>query len=336
MADLPDPLVPAEVDLSDFQYMELDVRLLRDSKFAAEVDAEAFRAGVLLWCAAWHQIPAASLPNNDLELAHLAGYGRVVKEWRKVREQALSLFVLCSDGRLYHRVIAEKACAAWQAKLRHQHGKLLERLRKENKKREGEKLPPLPLPAFEQWNSDRLSAGIPPEPPLLSAGIPPENALRGNRTEQNGEGTEREQNSSLSFGGGADAPPVAKPKARKPDSKSAATWAAYAEGYQARYGAVPVRNAKVNGQIAQVVDRLGADESPGVARFFIGHQNVLYVRAMHPVDLLLRDAEKLRTEWATNRQVTHAQATQADRTQTNLNAFAPLLERARAEEANAQ
>lgn len=209
-SNLPAPLVPSEVDLSDFQYMELDVRLLRDSKFAAETDAEAFRAGVLLWCAAWHQVPAASLPNNDVELSNLAGYGRVVKEWRKVREQALALFVLCSDGRLYHRVIADKAVTAWQAKLRHQHGKLLERLRKENKKREGEKLPPLPMPAFEQWNSERSVAGIPATDNTASGGIPAENALKGN-----GEGTERERNGegttgSVPCGTGGKPPP--KPK----------------------------------------------------------------------------------------------------------------------------
>lgn len=115
---LPAPLVPSEVDLSDFQYMELDVRLLRDSKFAAETEAEAFRAGVLLWCAAWHQVPAASLPNNDIELSNLAGYGRVVKEWRKVRDQALALFVLCSDGRLYHPGIAEVANRVWKSRQR--------------------------------------------------------------------------------------------------------------------------------------------------------------------------------------------------------------------------
>lgn len=334
----PAPLVPAEVDLTDFQYMELDVRLLRDSKFAAQPDAEAFRAGVLLWCAAWHQVPAASLPDNDLELSNLAGYGRIVKEWLKVREQALALFVRCSDGRLYHRVIAGKAVAAWQAKLHHQHGKLLERLRKENKKREGEGLPPLPLPSFDQWNAGRST----PESAPPSAGIPAENALRGNRTEQNGEGTER---NSLpltgDFAGGAGAPAVAKtrkrraPKAKAP-APTAATWDAYAEAYRTRYGELPVRNAKVNGQFAQVVSRLGADEAPGVARFFVGHQGQFYVRSMHSADMLLRDAEKLRTEWATNRQTTNAQAAMADRTQTNLNAFAPLLERAREAEAHAE
>jgi hypothetical protein len=51
---------------------------------------------------------------------------------------------------------------------------------------------------------------------------------------------------------------------------------------------------------------------------------------MHSVDLLLRDAETLRTQWATKRQVTSTQALQADRTQTTANAFAPLLAEARA------
>jgi hypothetical protein len=201
------PLVPAEVDLTDFQYMELDVRLLRDSKFAAEVEPEAFRAGVLLWCASWHQIPAGSLPDNDVELSNLAGFGRVVKEWKKVRAQALSLFVACSDGRLYHPVIAAKAVAAWESKLRHQHSRLLERMRKENKNRADKKLDPLPLPTFDQWNSERLAAGIPAETPPPSAGIPPENALRGNGegTEQNGTSLLSEANAS--GGQAAEVPP---------------------------------------------------------------------------------------------------------------------------------
>ncbi len=136
--------------------------------------------------------------------------------------------------------------------------------------------------------------------------------------------------------GVASAPPVvARPKAKskpKPESPSAATWEAYAEAYEARYSSPPVRNEKVNGQLAQVVKRLGSDEAPMVAGFFLGHQNALYVRAMHPVDLLLRDAEKLRTEWATNRQVTQTQASMADRTQTNANAFGALIAESKAKE----
>lgn len=204
MADLPLPLTPADCDLRDFQYMELDVRRLRDSEFAAASSGEAFRAGVLLWCAAWHQVPAASLPDNDTELANLAGFGRVVKEWKKVRLEALNGFVLCADGRLYHAVIAEKAVAAFAAKERHAYSRFLDRLRKENKGREKDGKPQFGIPTAEQWKSGAYPHGIPPASQGGSEGIPAENALRGN-----GEGTERRGSgegdiSSVPEGTGAD------------------------------------------------------------------------------------------------------------------------------------
>lgn len=192
MSDLPTPLTPPECDLTDFQYMELDVRRLRDSKFAASPDAEAFRAGVLLWCAAWHQVPAGSLPDDDVELANLAGYGRVVKEWRKVRDGALTGFIKCSDGRLYHSVIAEKALSAFKAKLIHQYERFQDRIRKHNAKAAKEGKAALGIPTFEQWKSGQHQEGIPQESNKDSGGNPQENALKGN-----GEGTERERNGTL-------------------------------------------------------------------------------------------------------------------------------------------
>ncbi|MFZ6655913.1 DUF1376 domain-containing protein [Undibacterium sp. TJN19] len=214
MTELPDPLTPADCDLSDFQYMELDVRRLRDSRFAASADGDAFRAAILLWCAAWHQTPASSLPDDDIELANLAGYGRVVKEWRKVRAEALHGFIKCSDGRLYHPVIADKAVSAYAAKERHAYGKFCDRMRKENVKRTHEKRPPVGVPTFDQWKSGTYPNGIlseseiiPSESNPISFGSPAENPLRGN-----GEGTERERNgegtlnTSVPVGTGAEAP----------------------------------------------------------------------------------------------------------------------------------
>lgn len=107
-----EPLTPADCDLRDFPYMPLDVVRLRDSETAVLASGDAFRAAVLLWCAAWHQVPAASLPNDDRLLANLAGYGRDMRGWKAVRDDALRGFVECSDGRLYHPVIAEKAIEA--------------------------------------------------------------------------------------------------------------------------------------------------------------------------------------------------------------------------------
>ncbi|MGD9544966.1 DUF1376 domain-containing protein [Methylocystis sp.] len=112
----PEPLVWPEVDLRDFPYMPLDVVRLRDCDLSASATGEEFRAAVLLWCASWHQIPAASLPDDDAVLSALAGYGRIVKEWLKVKRGALRHWIKCSDGRLYHPTVAEKANEAWEAK----------------------------------------------------------------------------------------------------------------------------------------------------------------------------------------------------------------------------
>jgi Protein of unknown function (DUF1376) len=113
MTETPAPLVPADVDLRDFAFMPLDVVRLRDSDLAGVASAEEFRCAVLLWCASWHQVPAASLPDNDATLAGLAGFGRSVKEWRKHKTGAMRGWTKCDDGRLYHPVVAEKAVEAW-------------------------------------------------------------------------------------------------------------------------------------------------------------------------------------------------------------------------------
>ena len=81
MAELK-PLTPADCDLTDFAFMPLDVARLRDSELASNEAPEACWAAVLLWSASWHQIPAASIPNDDKWIAKQAGYalrGRVDK-----------------------------------------------------------------------------------------------------------------------------------------------------------------------------------------------------------------------------------------------------------------
>lgn len=111
--NLPEPLVPPNVDLRDFGYMPLDALRLRDSELAIEASAEVFRASVLLWCASWHQVPAGSLPIKDKTLAE---YSRAGTRWPRIRAEVLSKWIECSDGRLYHPVVAEKAREAQTAK----------------------------------------------------------------------------------------------------------------------------------------------------------------------------------------------------------------------------
>ncbi len=101
------------------------------------------------------------------------------------------------------------------------------------------------------------------------------------------------------------------PKPRTPP-KSAATHEAYREAYQGRYGVDPVRNQQTNSMLCRLVDKLGQDEAPQVARFYLTHNNPFYVAKRHPVNLLLADAEGLRTQWATGTKATTSEAKNAE------------------------
>ncbi len=113
MSDLPEPLVAADVDLGKLDGFMLDTVRLLGSELVALSTGDEFKAAVLLWCRAWKQRPACSLPNDDRVLASFAQVPAA--KWRKVRDMALRGFVLCSDGRLYHRVLAADAIRAHAA-----------------------------------------------------------------------------------------------------------------------------------------------------------------------------------------------------------------------------
>jgi hypothetical protein len=178
---LPAPLVPASVDLRDFAYMPLEVKRLRDSETSARTRGDEFRCAVLLWCASWHQVPAGSLPDDEVMLATYAGFGRVIREWKRVRDGALRGFVKCSDGRLYHQVVAEKAITAWLAQLEQRWITECSRLKKQAQRRNEKPS----LPDRELWISQvcpesitYLSRGHPMDvsedtPPLSQGQTPP-------------------------------------------------------------------------------------------------------------------------------------------------------------------
>jgi hypothetical protein len=99
-----------------------------------------------------------------------------------------------------------------------------------------------------------------------------------------------------------------------------ATWAAYRAAYLIRHGVDPVRNAKVNTNVRDLVKRLGREEAPLVAGWFLSVNENYAVKRMHDLGVLLAGAEAYRTQWATGRQVTDTSARQQDQTQANANA----------------
>lgn len=160
MSEAPQPLTPPECDLQDFAFMPLDVARLRDSSLASDETPEACWAAVLLWATSWHQIPAASIPNNDMWIAKHAGYalrGKVDRAWKGVRDGALRGFIECSDGRLYHPVVAEKAREAWQAKLEQRWRTECARIKKHADRHEMK----LDRPTFDEWTKHGCPVGQP-------------------------------------------------------------------------------------------------------------------------------------------------------------------------------
>ena len=114
-----EPLVPAGVDLRGLPWMRLDTVRLLDSDLFALSTGDEFKAAVALWCKSWGQSPAGSLPQDDRVLAHLSGAGT---RWKRVRAMALRGWVECTDGRLYHPVVAEQVLLAWDERQEYRAG----------------------------------------------------------------------------------------------------------------------------------------------------------------------------------------------------------------------
>lgn len=115
MIDRPAPLVPTHVDLNGYEFLPLfGDRLFRSSFNRDATDAE-FRAALNLWWNSWWETPAASLPNNDVDLCRMAGL-KSIRRWRRVRDVAMQKWQLSSDDRWYHPVLASIACSVFESR----------------------------------------------------------------------------------------------------------------------------------------------------------------------------------------------------------------------------
>lgn len=109
----PLPLVPADVDLRDFPFTPIFRARLFGSEFHANATDGEWRAGVTLWLKSWDQVPAGTLPTDDIALCRLAELGRDMKTWKKLKDRALRGWRECTDGRLHHAVVAAGVLEAW-------------------------------------------------------------------------------------------------------------------------------------------------------------------------------------------------------------------------------
>ena len=102
---------------------------------------------------------------------------------------------------------------------------------------------------------------------------------------------------------------VPKKKTKKVTAGSQ-VWDAYADAFHRRHAVEPLRNAKINGMLKALVERIGAQEAVHVARFYVEHPNTFYANRMHAVELLLRDCESLYVQWKKNKPMIESRSDQ--------------------------
>jgi hypothetical protein len=113
MTNLPNPLVKKDVDLQKYSWIKLDIMKLQNSetwRLAAKVPFAGF-ACINLWMAAWHQVPAGSIPLDKDWIKKKADVPD--DTWKKVGPIAMRNFIRCSDGRLYHKVLCRMVNEVW-------------------------------------------------------------------------------------------------------------------------------------------------------------------------------------------------------------------------------
>jgi hypothetical protein len=158
-----EPLTPIDCDVSDYGYMPLERgRLLRSSTWREAVNEPFLALAVMsLWCEAWEQVPAGSLPDDDRECFRLSRVDRLA-DWKRLRASAMHGFVRCADGRLYHPTVARLALEAWIDKLRKRIA-----AGKGNAKRWGGSFDPTPL-LLRIEHAVALLAGLKADSKLLA------------------------------------------------------------------------------------------------------------------------------------------------------------------------
>lgn len=152
MNERPAPLLPADVDLRSYDWFPLQHKRLTRSAWWLRASDRAKAISVEFWCEAYQQVPCASLPDDDIALSDIAGFGkRDLTQWLEAKDEVLSAWVLCSDGRWYHPTLAEVAVEAFNER----EARREREREKKRRQRGGEK-----VPGDTQGDAKPVTAGV--------------------------------------------------------------------------------------------------------------------------------------------------------------------------------
>jgi uncharacterized protein YdaU (DUF1376 family) len=109
-----------------------------------EMSGDQVKAYLYLLCRAWHQIPIATLPNDDVRLARMARVS--LDEWDRIKPEILAQFRSNGgNGRIYNERLQKEAryckgraaagAAGWTAERRKKQATIARRTTKTRTKR---------------------------------------------------------------------------------------------------------------------------------------------------------------------------------------------------------
>jgi hypothetical protein len=160
-SELPRPLVPPDLDTSGKPAMLIHVERIRNSRLWLRANRRpeiAFYALNLMF-RAFRELPAGSIANDDDVL--LDASRCPPGAWSVLRDDILSGWCLCSDGRLYHPEVADAALGILARDINYAfqkaHGAY--RQSKTRAKREGKSEPQ--RPNYADWLSRNYASAVP-------------------------------------------------------------------------------------------------------------------------------------------------------------------------------
>lgn len=152
----PAPPYAATANMRKFDSLMMNVKTVTSGELALSSPLPVFKAVILLQMEAWQQLPAGSLPNDDLALSRLSSLG---PEWPQYKRQCMRGWYLANDNRLYSDDMTQRVLNGLRLQEKEGEEREKERVKKELGRRKIAALKELckaNLVEFDQY--DRLSA----------------------------------------------------------------------------------------------------------------------------------------------------------------------------------